>query len=359
MAFEIKTPQGQDAITEFVLFFDRANEGRSARWPATAELHVPMLMGESPFCEDRRMQPFAAYRNGEIVARATGIIDSRHNRHWNETLGHITMFEALPDTTEAVKALMDAACQWLSEQGATAARVGFSLAGFDMPIAIDMHDVLPPSLLRQNPAHYPILLKRAGFESEKGCVDYKLKVTPQLQHRWEDSLDRARSAGYEIIPLRELEPDARVREVRENWNETFKTHWGFPPFTEAEIELLLAAMAETSVLDTSVIAVHERQSVGFVFNASDDPSHAVLADGRKLADYEKLNILAIGVKEAARGRGVNYAMAGYSYLELARRGWTHLSYTLVLDDNWGSRRTGERLGCEVCANYLVYRRNFR
>ena len=59
----------------------------------------------------------------------------------------------------------------------------------------------------------------------------------------------------------------------------------------------------------------------------------------------------------ARGRGVNLAMAAYAYLELVRRGATHLSYTLVLDDNWPSRRTGERLGGYVCANYMVYRRN--
>ena len=70
-------------------------------------------------------------------------------------------------------------------------------------------------------------------------------------------------------------------------------------------------------------------------------------------------MLAIGVREQARGRGVNYAMAGYGFLELARRGRTHLSYTLVLDHNWPSRRTGEGLGCELCANYVAYRRNFR
>jgi hypothetical protein len=31
----------------------------------------------------------------------------------------------------------------------------------------------------------------------------------------------------------------------------------------------------------------------------------------------------------------------------------------VLDDNWPSRRTAEKLGASVCANYLVYRRDLR
>jgi hypothetical protein len=52
-------------------------------------------------------------------------------------------------------------------------------------------------------------------------------------------------------------------------------------------------------------------------------------------------------------------MASYAFLELIRKGTKYLSYTLVLDDNWPSRRTAEKLGAKVCANYLVYRRNFR
>jgi hypothetical protein len=36
-----------------------------------------------------------------------------------------------------------------------------------------------------------------------------------------------------------------------------------------------------------------------------------------------------------------------------------VSYTLVLDDNWPSRRTAEKLGAEVCASYVAYRREFR
>ena len=86
---------------------------------------------------------------------------------------------------------------------------------------------------------------------------------------------------------------------------------------------------------------------------------AILKSGRVLKDSEKLNILAIGVRESARGQGVNLAMAAYGYLELVRRGAKYLSYTLVLDDNWPSRRTAEKLGAFVCANYMVYRRNFR
>ncbi len=63
-------------------------------------------------------------------------------------------------------------------------------------------------------------------------------------------------------------------------------------------------------------------------------------------------------REAARRFGINSAEAN-NFPALYRLWHQYLSYTLVLDDNWPSRRTAEKLGAYVCANYMVYRRNFR
>ena len=162
--------------------------------------------------------------------------------------------------------------------------------------------------MRQNPSYYHALLKDAGYESEQGWVDYKIVVTPELVERWERALEGAGAQGYEIVPLRDVPKDKLVDQFVATWNTAFDKHWGAAPFTEAEFA-------------------------------------------------ERLNTLGIGVLPQARGRGVNLAMASYAYLQLVEQGYSHLSYTLVLDDNWPSRGTGERLGGYVCANYMVYRRN--
>ena len=46
MTVEIEIPEGQDALTEFILFRDRVYENRRARWPALIDLELPSLMGE-------------------------------------------------------------------------------------------------------------------------------------------------------------------------------------------------------------------------------------------------------------------------------------------------------------------------
>jgi len=61
----------------------------------------------------------------------------------------------------------------------------------------------------------------------------------------------------------------------------------------------------------------------------------------------------IGVRESHRGQGINLALAAKSYLAMIERGYKTASYTIVLDDNWPSRRTAERLGGRVSRNFNI------
>jgi GNAT superfamily N-acetyltransferase len=224
---------------------------------------------------------------------------------------------------------------------------------------VDDNETLPPLLIRQNPSYYHTLLKEARFISEKGWVDYRIEVTPDLVARYEDSLQAARASGFDIVPLGEVDPDRRVAQYTQTWNDAFHHHWGASPTTEAENASVFELLGPMGMYDCSVLAFDSDEPVGVLMVTPEATALASLAPGRELRPHEKVNFLGIGVREPARGRGVNMAMASYAYLELIRRGATHLSYTLVLDDNWPSRRTAEKLGADVCANYMVYRRTLK
>jgi len=350
----IEPVEGADAIGEFVALHDRVYAARPARWQVSP-LQLPMLLGQTPITQERELQPFVAREGGEVVARACAAIDRPYLAHWNDGVGHILMFESLPEAREGAGKVLDATCEWLASRGMTAARNGFGL--MDMPYNTDAYDVLPPSMLRQNPPAYHALIKQAGFETEQGFVDYATEATPALVERWQGALEGARRSGFEIVPLRDWPAEERARELSEIWNECFASHFGWCPLGPEITALFLAG--DSPSLDTSVFALQNGRPVGFCFVVPDDEAHADFAPGRAQRPSEKLNILAIGVREPARGRGLNYAMAGAAFLELVRRGWTHVSYTLVLDDNWASRRTGEGLGAQLCANYVAYRRTLR
>jgi hypothetical protein len=357
MALRIDVPAGTAAIEEFVRFHDRVYADRGAFWPAFPGLEVPFVAGTGPVAADRRVRPFVARDRGEIVARGLAVVDARYQRHWGERLGHLVKFEALPGTRAAVRSLMDAACEWLESQGVDAVRCG--MGPLDMPFVIDEYRALPPSILRFNPPYYHALLKDAGFETERGFVDYRIAVRPKLVTRWEDAVAAAVRAGFQLVPLRDVEPDRRAALTAAIFNETFSSHWGMSPITEEEQGAYLRLFEVSGALETSFIAYQGGDPMGQVTVVPETSAFAVVGRGRTLEAAERLNWLGIGVRAPARRRGLNLALAGSAFLELARRGASHVSYTLVLDDNWPSRLTAERLGAEVCASYLAYRRNFR
>src|SRR5205085_8871309 len=87
----------------------------------------------------------------------------------------------------------------------------------------------------------------------------------ELVERWERALSGARTAGFEIVPLRDVPEERRVQDFVSTWNASFHDHWGAAPFTEAEFSLLISLMGEMGMLDLSVIAYHHAEPVGVVW----------------------------------------------------------------------------------------------
>jgi GNAT superfamily N-acetyltransferase len=150
-------------------------------------------------------------------------------------------------------------------------------------------------------------------------------------------------------------------------NECFARHWGIPQFSIEEMSGLTVGLKELLVADFNCFAEIDGHFAGFVYATPDlnqafhaikgtDPAVHAEELQRHVRKIDHGMLLVIGVREAWRGRGINLALAARSYLAMMERGYKSASYTLVLDDNWPSRRTAEKLGGKVARNFVVYRR---
>lgn len=334
--------------------------GRDAWWPPDEQNEVDLLAGRALITAHLDLRPLCAWRDGKLVARVSAVINHRYNEHWREKLGQLIHFEALANEDQAVAALLDEALNWLAQRGMTAARSGFA-AFLDYPYAIDGYGELASFLLRGNPECYHRYFKNSRFFTEKGQVDYTANLTPELLGRYGAMEDAARRAGVVLKSWREYGFLAAIDAWTDVINSAFDRHWGWNPITREEVRPMLLPMQATLVADLSIIAELDSAAVGAVFSVPDLTGLlAQTRPGVKLRPERgggtRGALINVGVIERARARGIAAAMAARSFLTMARNRMKFAGYTLVLDDNWPSRRTAESLGAQVTGNFVTYGR---
>lgn len=350
----------RDGFEQFARLPYQVYADRDAWWPPDVRNEIDLLAGRALITSHLDLCPFAAYSDGRLVARVSAVINYRYNQHWNETLGQLVHFEALADEDDAVAALMEESLTWLERRGMNAARSGFA-AFLDYPYAIDNYAELPSFLLRGNPDFYHRYFKNARFATEKGQVDYTAPLTPEIQQRYRQMVEASQAAGATIKSWRDYGYPAAIEAWTDITNAAFERHWGWNPITHAEVRPMLLPLQQTAVADLSMLGIVGGQPVGAVFCVPDLSAQlAKLRNGFHLAPERgggtRGALVNIGVIESARSRGLARAMAAQSFLLMARQQMRFAGYTLVIDDNWPSRRTAESLGGRVTGNFVTYRR---
>ena len=352
----------RDRFEDFARLPFEIYSGRDAWWPPDIHNEIDLLAGRSLIAAHLDLCPFCAWRDSKLVARVSAVVNYRYNEHWNEKLGQLIHFEALPGEDEATAALLEEAVNWLAQRGMAGARSGFA-AFLDYPYCIDNYGELPSFLLRGNPDCYHRYFKNAQFLTEKGQVDFTAALSSPILARYRQMIEAAQRSGAAIRSWREYGFLAAIDAWTDVTNSAFARHWGWNPVSREEVRPMLLPLAGTLVGDLSMIAVVDSTPVGAVFSVPDlSGTLAQLRAGVRLKPDRgggtRGALINIGVLESARSRGIGRAMAARSFWTMAQHRMGYAGYTLVLDDNWPSRRTAESLGAKVTGNFVTYRRDF-
>jgi len=360
---KVSTPEELERYVDFAKEVYRDN----AYWVPGDKHHLmKLLSGDAGFGPQSEIQAFVVEDGDRIVATVAAMKNEAYHRHWNEKLGHLLFLEALPDQNEAVEAVIGEACEWLLARDCTAARLSI-LPGVQLPFTIDSYDAVPTCFHTYNPPYYHSYIKNCGFVTERGVVQYQVEFTPELERRYREMVQHAKDSGVVVRPwdFDRLEEESDAFAAL--GNETFSAHWGFMPLPDAVMRGFTVEFKDLLIPELLGFAEVDGERVGFVYSIPDLNQALHPMRDKALEEnfaefqhrFEQIDhgvLLIIGVKKEFRGRGINLGLAAHSYLGMIERGYKTASYTVVMDDNWPSRRTAEKLGARVTRNFNVYRK---
>jgi GNAT superfamily N-acetyltransferase len=362
-AHQLRTPE---EIARYISFGDQVYAGNAYWVPSDRHHMTSLLSGQKEAGPHWTVQPFWVEQDSGILCTLTAVVDDLYNQHWKECAGHLLFFQALSGCEEAAEMLFAEACAWLRAQRCSFARASF-LYGWELPWTIDAYDEVPTLFHTYNPPHYHRYAKNAGFHTEKGVVQYQVGFTPELAEGYRAMIARAATHNVRLRCWDFARLDQEIASFASLLNETFAGHWGSPQFTQSQMQGFIGGMKDLLVPDFLGFAELDGETVGFVVSFPDlnQALHPMRGKNieehlpefqRRLEAIDHGILLIIGVQERARGRGVSLALAAQSYLAMMKRGYKSASYTVVLDDNWPSRRTAEKLGARVTRNFVIYRK---
>jgi len=325
---------------------------------------------DNPFFSYGTLQRFLARgTDGTPRGRIAAIINRRLIEREGRNVGLFGFFECERDAGTA-QALLEAACQWLRQQGMGLARgpidlathnnCFFQISGFDSP---------PRLMMPYNPPYYPELVEQLGWHKAKDAYAYDFSLAQSLPSKFERAYRVAVRSGLTLRPIRTqgqaFEQDAHS--LYALYSRAFSANWSATPQTEQEF--LAQARSLQSLVDPDIFYVAEdgERMVGLTI-ALPDYNIALRHVNGKLNWWGKLKflwyrrqidrarVLAIGALPEYRRQMVPLAL-GYCCFQGCKqpgKRYRQVEGSWVFEDNYASRRPIEAAGARIYKTYRMY-----
>ncbi len=365
---------------------DRGRAGRTRFWraglaPYAGDPHfvTPLLADchtrwhpEHPLFEHAQTQHFVAVRDGRDVGRVAATVDAHHDAVHGGATGFFGWFEC-EQAQETADALLGAAAAWLRERGRTEAigPLGYTTNGIS-GLLVEADEPGPPLLdMPHNPAWYPGLLERAGFEGAKDLLAFWVPAQGEAAERLARIADRALERGGYV--LRAVRADRRgfaadVEHVLRIYNGAWERNWGFVPMTPHEIRHEARSLRQVLEPSMLLFAEHRGEPVAFSLTLPDVNQALARIRGRlwpwslvrfllARRSIDRGRVLTLGVLPEHRRAGLEAALIVRTVRRARELGWSGGECSWVLEDNHLMIAAIERVGGRPYRRYRLYRRS--
>jgi hypothetical protein len=374
MTLEVRSIEPGEDVGPFVRAGKIVFRGDSA-WvaPLDFELGERLSPKKNPFFDHAEAALFVAYRDGEIVGRASASVDRDWLKTCGDDTGHFGFFDTIDDV-EVAKALLEKAEAWLRAKGMKRVLGPMSLgANEEIGLLVEGFEH-PPSLMMAHSRRWQgQLVEACGYRKEKDLFAWRFDADTKMTKRALDAWEGVKAlpeVTLRSIDMKRLSEELRI--VVDIYNEAWSGKWGFVPITTREVEKMAADMKLVLDPDVAFVAVIDGEPIGMCIMVPNLNEAIADLDGSlfpfgwakllwrvKVKHPRSTRLILLGIHERIRKNVKRYGgLSAAMYVEVAKRGtakgyrWSELSWTREDDApiNVGIKAIGGR----VYKRYRVY-----
>ncbi|MGD9374497.1 MAG: GNAT family N-acetyltransferase [Anaerolineae bacterium] len=339
--------------------------------------HVAMLDPEKhPFWEHAKQQLYLALRGDELVGTVSAHVNYRHNEVHKDKVGFFGFFEVIEDY-DVAKALLDAAADWLRQQGMKAIRgpenpsqneeVGLLIDGFDRP---------PVLMMTYNPTYYEDFLERYGLEKAQDLYAWIIRTdifdkdVQRLPRKFLRVAERCKERANLVVRKLDMKQfDQEVERAKVVYNSAWEINWGFVPWTEHEIEHLGQELKFIIDPDLAYVALLNGEPVGISVGLPDVNQALIKARPQPNTwslpwtllkflwhrrNIDTFRLMILGVIPEHRTLGIDAAMIVETARAAFAKGYDYCEMSWILETNDMMNRIIDRLGGTIYKTYRIY-----
>jgi GNAT superfamily N-acetyltransferase len=331
---------------------------------------IKLISLSHPFWSLAERKLFVCEDKGKIVGRICGIVNKKYNEFHNENGAFFGFFDCI-DNDDVSRMLFNAVEKWAKEKGCDFIRGPANpSSNYTWGLLVENFNESNVIMMPYNPPYYIKLIENCGYNKEKDLFAFKWKydyeVIQKMKILNERILSQNRNLYFEFIDLKKI--DLAFNYVKEVYNLAWEKNWGFVPMSEEEVENMTKEIKMILKKEYVFFVKDGDRAVAFCFMLPDFNLALKKLNGSinifniipflySLSKIKSGRMLALGVVEDYRGRGIEVMMI-LKAIEIAKKlGWEWGELSWTLEDNIKINKTIEKFGGKVYKKYRIYRKD--
>ncbi|HSE84258.1 MAG TPA: aminotransferase class I/II-fold pyridoxal phosphate-dependent enzyme, partial [Thermodesulfobacteriota bacterium] len=226
---------------------------------------INLLCGDYVYFRNNvKTKRFIAKENGKLVGAVSAFVDERFLRCWNQKVGFLGFFEALPGRDIAVGSLLDSAVDFLKSEGMEEvwAPINIPFPFYGGGLLSGGFDSVPTFLQPYNPPYYNKYFSDFGFCALKHLPHYSIDLSsPENVSR---IYSIVRRSSVTVRELDKSEYDEEALTVLKIYNEAFPRLWRYATFENDEFVEFARDFRDLMIHGLWLIAETGGEPAGFI-----------------------------------------------------------------------------------------------